>query len=113
MSGNRLQRRSLRAGGGTPRCQRPSKAKVPRPEREAKPKPGELLWQIWSRFAHLGDLMPLRDKWTVSRTTVLFDKFVITNDDLLREVESGFRTGNGVPLEILTKVERRAQRFPR
>ena len=82
----------------------------PDPEREAKLQARELLWQIWCRFAHLGDLMPLRDKWMVSRTTELFDNFVIANDDLLREVESGFRTGNGVPLEILTKVERRAQR---
>jgi hypothetical protein len=85
----------------------------PDPEREAKRKARDLLWEIWSRFAHLGDLMPLREKWTVSRTTELFDNFVITNDDLLREVESGFRTGNGDPLEILTKVEQRAQRFPR
>jgi len=80
------------------------------PEREAKRQARDLLWQIWSRFAHLGDLMPLRDKWTVSRTTELFANFVVANDDLLREVESGFRTGDSVPLEILTKVERRAQR---
>ena len=62
----------------------------------------------------LGDLMPLRDKSDgIAYHSTALDKFVITNDDLLREVESGFRTGNGVPLEILTKVERRAQRFPR
>jgi hypothetical protein len=79
------------------------------PEREAKRKARDLLWEIWSRFADLGDLMPLRDKWTVSRAAELFDNFVIANNDLFREVESEFRTGKGVPLEILTEVERRAQ----
>ena len=80
----------------------------PDPEREAKHRARGLLWQIWSRFADLDDLMPMRDKWTVSRTAELFDNFVIANDDLFREVESEFRTSNGVPLEILTEVERRA-----
>jgi hypothetical protein len=81
----------------------------PDPEREAKHQARELLWQIWSRFAQLGDLMPLRDKWTVSRAAELFDNFVIANDDLFREVESGLRTRKGVPLAILTEVERRAE----
>jgi hypothetical protein len=83
--------------------------RTPNHEREAKYQARELLWQIWSRFANLGDLMPLRDKWTVSRTSELFDNFVKANDDLFREVESGLRTRKGVPLAILTEVERRAE----
>jgi hypothetical protein len=60
----------------------------------------------------LGDLLPLRDKWTVYRAAELFDHFVIANDDLLRKVEAGFRTGNGADLPVLMEVERRAQRIP-
>jgi hypothetical protein len=110
MFGSRFRRKLGKVAGATSLSPPISKAKAPR-TRNAKRSTGPegLLWQIWSRFADLDDLMPLCDKWTVSRTAELFDNFVIANDDLFREVESEFRTSNGVPLEILTEVERRAQ----
>jgi hypothetical protein len=81
----------------------------PDPEREAKLQARELMWRIWIRFANLGDLLPLRDRVTVSRTALLFDHFVTRNRDLLREVEAGLMPGKAVPQAILIEVERRAQ----
>ena len=81
----------------------------PDPEQEAKRQARELMWQIWIRFANLGDLLPLRDRATVSRTAFLFDHFVTRNLDLLREVEAGLMPGKFVRDAILIEVERRAQ----
>jgi hypothetical protein len=88
----------------------------PDPEGEAKRQARELMWQIWIRFANLGDLLPLRDRETVSRTALLFDHFVTRNSDLLPEVAAGLMgvaaglMGNDVNLDaILIEVERRAQ----
>ena len=81
----------------------------PDPEGLAKNQARELMWQIWVRFANLGDLLPLRDSATVSRTASLFYEFANRNLDLLREVEAGLMPGKVVPQAILIEVERRAQ----
>jgi hypothetical protein len=87
----------------------------PDPESEAKSQARQLLWQIWIRFARLGNLLPLRDRETVSGTALLFDHFVTRNRDLLHKLEAGLMPGNNVPDAILIEVERRAystQRTP-
>jgi hypothetical protein len=68
------------------------------------------------QVCNLGNLLPLRDRETVSRTALLFDHFVTRNSDLLPEVAAGLMgvaaglMGKDVNLDaILIEVERRAQ----
>jgi hypothetical protein len=88
----------------------------PDPQREAKHQARQLLWDIWSRFANLDRLLSHSDEQAVSDkeafhlVTMLFDDFVADSHDLLPEVESAFRSGDGMPpLTVLTELERRAQ----
>jgi len=88
----------------------------PDPEREAKREARDLPWAIWSRFAHLDRLLSQRDEQAFSDleafrlATMLFNDFVADNHDLLREVESAFRSGVGFPPRtVLSELERRAQ----
>lgn len=89
---------------------------VPDQEREAKRRARDLVWEIWSRFANLDRLLShtneqaFSDKEAFHLVTILFDDFVGDNTNLLREVESAFRSGSGMPpLATLTELERKAQ----
>jgi hypothetical protein len=94
------------------------KGQVQKPdlERDAKRQARDLLWDIWSRFADLDRLLShsdeqaFSDKEAFRLVTMLFDDFVADSHDLLPDVESAFRSGDGMPpLSVLTELERRAQ----
>jgi hypothetical protein len=84
-------------------------------KREANREARDLLWAIWSRFAHLDRLLSQSDAEAFSNleafrlAMMLFNDFVADNHDLLHEVESAFRSGDFPPRTVLSELERRAQ----
>jgi hypothetical protein len=87
---------------------------VPNPEREAKRNARELAWHIWKRFApSLDQVLSHRDKEQASQVVAtLFADFLMDNMDLVSQVETGFKAGNGGDLDALMELEQRAQLFP-
>jgi hypothetical protein len=67
----------------------------------------QLLWEIWSRFTKLSELLP---RLGCSAVAGLFADFLLDNIDLVRQLECSFRDGKGSDgVDLLTELERRAQ----
>jgi len=76
----------------------------PDPEREARHSARALLWDLWRRFSGT-------EKLPDDIAGLLFADFLIANLDLVREVETGFRTSHFPPPEVLRTLEQNAQRL--
>jgi hypothetical protein len=86
---------------------------VPNPEREAKRKTRQVVWNIWKRFApSLDQVLAHSDKEHASEVVAtIFADFLIDNIDLVRQVEDSFRGHAGdSKLDPMIELERRAQR---
>ena|SRR5579864_350020 len=84
-------------------------------KREAIRHARDLVWAIWSRFAHLDRLLSQSGEQAFSSVEAfhlamtLFNDFVADNHELLREVESAFRSGGFPRRIVLSELERRAR----
>jgi hypothetical protein len=81
-----------------------SEGRTPDLEREARHRARSLLWDLWRRFSGTEELPD-------GIAGLLFADFLIANLDLVREVETGFRTSHFPPPEVLKTLEQNAQRL--
>ena len=87
---------------------------IPNPEREAKGKARQVLWEIWKRFSpSLDKIVSHCEKEEATKIVATFyANFLLDNIDLVRQLEDAFRDVQHVPLDpILSELERRAQSF--
>ena len=76
----------------------------PDPERDARHSARDLLWELWRRFSGT-------EKLPDDMAGLLFADFLIANLDLVREVETGFRTSHFPPIEVVRTLEQNARRL--
>jgi hypothetical protein len=79
------------------------------PDIAAKRRARKVVWMIWRRFSNLADE---KEKEASEIVASLFADFVIDNIDLIRQLESSFRAGDGGVdggVDLLTELEQKAQ----
>ena len=84
------------------------------PDTMAKREARALAWEIWKRFSPSVDqIMADSDKEQAAHiVATFFADFLLDNIDLVRQVEAGYRAGNGDGgLSVWLELERRAQRW--
>jgi hypothetical protein len=82
---------------------------VPDPDRDARSKTRELLWQIWKRFSGVDDIVgPEEARAKLSH--IWFDDFLIANTDLVQRVLDTHRQAGHIGMDLLPEIEERASR---